>query len=643
MIRLLSLLTVALLVPLAAVAAERPNVLFILADDLGWADTTLYGHTDLYRTPNIQRLADRGMTFTRAYADSPLCSPTRSAILTGKSPARTGITAPACHLPEVQLKAVPGTRAPPAKKAIIPRSATRLDTAHVTLAEVLREAGYATGHFGKWHLGPEPFTPLEHGFDVDVPHWPGPGPAGSYVAPWKFPDFEPRDPREHIEDRMAEEAVAFLEEHREGPFFLNYWMFSVHGPFDAKSERIDRYRTEIDPESPQCSPTYAAMIESMDDAVGTLLDALDRLGIADETLVIFFSDNGGNMYNEVDGTSVTSNAPLRGGKATIFEGGIRVPLVVHWPGVTAPGSRNDEVVQGADFFPTLLEILALAQPDDVAFDGLSIVPALRGEPLGRDAIFTWFPHATAVPDWLPPAAAVHSGDWKLIRLFHEGEAGAHRHLLYDLANDIGETTDLSARFPETVAELDTRIEDFLVETDAVRPIPNPQFDPAQYRPELVGQAQLKRAGEKKTAGKGKGKGRAKAKVDHDPFDPVLQGWKARRCRTSVEEGIVTISGVEEGAFLGTSANWLRGPGTVTIRARSRKGGPAQLEWVPEGAKPVTQSFSWPGGEAWREIAVEFPATAPLRLFRIYPPSGGGTIEIDRIDIRGATGERRWEF
>ncbi|MDB4713311.1 sulfatase, partial [bacterium] len=304
-------------------SARKPNVVFILADDLGWADTTLFGHTRLYQTPNIERLAKRGMTFSRAYSASPLCSPTRASILTGQNPARIGLTAPNCHLPPVHLKARPGKSAAPGQKAIQPDSATRLRTDIPTLGKTLQSAGYKTAHFGKWHLGPEPYSPLEQGFEIDIPHWHGPGPKGSFVAPWSYPDFDPNHPKEHIEDRMAEEAVAFIEKNKDSSFFLNYWMFSVHAPFNAKEELIEKYRPLIDPKDPQRSPTYAAMVESMDDAVGTLLDALDRLKIADNTIIIFFSDNGGNMYNVVDDTSPTSNYPLKGGKASQFEGGIR--------------------------------------------------------------------------------------------------------------------------------------------------------------------------------------------------------------------------------------------------------------------------------------------------------------------------------
>ena len=460
-------------------------MVFILADDLGWADTTLYGHTQLYKTPNLERLAQRGMAFTRAYSASPLCSPTRAAILTGLSPARTGITTPNCHLPEVVLQATPSASAPASQHATIPRSVTRLKTEYITLPEILKSAGYSTGHFGKWHLGATPYSPLEHGFDVDLPHWHGPGPAGSYVAPWRFPNFTEKTPKEHIEDRMAAEAVAWMEAHKDEPFFLNYWQFSVHGPFNAKPELVEKYRSLVKSDSAQRSPTYAAMVESLDDAVGTLLDALDRLHVAENTIIIFTSDNGGNIYSQVDETAPTSNFPLRGGKATLYEGGTRVPQIIVWPGVTKPGSVSDALTQSEDFLPTLLEGLAIPAPAQLV-DGASILPALRGGTLERSAIFQYFPHKTNVPEWLPPSVSVHRDEWKLIRVFYAGADGAHRYQLYNLSEDIGEKNNLAADKPELVRELDTLIEAFLTRTDAVLPLRNPKFDPAQYRPELEG-------------------------------------------------------------------------------------------------------------------------------------------------------------
>ncbi len=628
------LLLLAVAVPTSG-AERRPNVVFIVADDLGWADTTLYGKTQLYRTPNVERLAKRGMTFTRAYSASPLCSPTRAALLTGLSPARVGITAPQCHLPQVALEASAGTASPPTKKAVLPKSATRLRTDLPTLPKLLKKAGYATGHFGKWHLGREPYSPLQHGFDVDVPHWPGPGPAGSYVAPWKFPDFDPDVPNEHIEDRMAAEAVAWMEQHRDEPFLLNYWMFSVHAPFDAKQELIARYRKRIDPRAAQRSPTYAAMVESMDDAVGTLLDALDRLELTDDTIVVFTSDNGGNTYSPIDGTMPTSNAPLRGGKATMFEGGVRVPCVVAWPGRVQPGTTSDAFVQSEDFLPTLLDALDVAPAAGQAFDGASVLPVLVGETPTREvpfervdgtterSLFTYFPHDPPVPDWLPPSAAVHRGRWKLIRVFHEGEEGAHQHRLYDLATDVGEKRDLAAEMPGRVTALSRELDGFLAETKAVLPVPNPAFDPERYRPELVGVGRLRKPGGRPAA------------------DP-LKSWKARNCTATVEQGVVRVTGTGASPFLGVGAG-VSGPVRVAFRIRSEKGGAGRVEWIDADGRPHSVFYEHAAG-GWRDVTVELPAKGPVRILRVYVPAGEQPVELDWVELKPQRGKRRrWAF
>jgi arylsulfatase A-like enzyme len=508
--KLFKLLTISLL-PLSQLRSEPMNVVFILADDLGWADTTLFGETTLYETPNLERLAKRGMLFSRSYA-APLCSPTRASILTGQTNLRNGSVAPAHHLPVKRLKSVLKKNAPPSNKAIGVETVTRLDTAYPSLGKRFKEAGYATGHFGKWHLGPPPYSPLEHGFEVDIPHFSGPGPAGGFVAPWAYKSLKPNKPKEHIEDRMAEEAVKWMKSVKDRPFFLNYWMFSVHAPFDAKEELIEKYRAKIDPKDPQHSPTYAAMVESMDDAVGTLMDAVDEMGLMEKTIFIFSSDNGGNMYNGIretdkDGKEFivepTSNRPLRGGKATIYEGGIRVPTIFAWPGLTKAASRSDELIQSIDFYPTLLMGLGLPIPEGHVVDGIDIKPALEGGTLNRKGIITYFPYNPPVPDWLPPSICVHSGDWKLIRLFHHGDKGAHDYRLYDLKNDIGESKDLSSEYPERVMELDKLIEAHITEAKGVLPAANPKFDPSKYKPELIGiqKGGLKVAGNGKAAGK----------------------------------------------------------------------------------------------------------------------------------------------
>ena len=474
-LRLLPLLLVA-----ATAAAEPPkNIVLILADDLGWADTTLYGKTSLYETPNIQRLAARGMTFSSAYA-SPICSPTRASIMTGQNPARHGMTAPAAHLEDERFEAMASVSGPPHQKCTNVKSATRLDPELPMLGKVLKDAGYSTAHFGKWHLGREPHSPLERGFDVDLPHWHGPGPKTSYLAPWGYenPEFKEGEPGDHIEDRMAEEAVAWLKNRdRNKPFFMNYWQFSVHAPFGAKPELIARYRkklgdsvAELSDSSvrekllnshqpgiglPQQSPTYAAMVHSLDDAVGSLLDALDAEGVADDTVIVFYSDNGGNIHCGLEETAasgekyitpITSNHPLRGGKGGIHEGGVRVPAVVVWPGVTEPGSRSDVRIQAIDLYPTILRMLNIEQPNAHIIDGVDFAKALRGEQMDRGPIFTHVPGHGNTPHWLPPSMSVHDGDWKLIRTFHYGEDGSHEYRLYNLREDIGENKNLAAIF-----------------------------------------------------------------------------------------------------------------------------------------------------------------------------------------------------
>lgn len=483
-------------ITLTTIAHNPKNVLFILADDLGWCDVTLYSKTKLYETPNLERLAKRGMLFTNAYSASPLSSPTRASILTGQTPARHGIIAPRCHYKKVVLKPFVAKFSEPSERSIDLTSVTRLNNDLPTLGKLFKEAGYQTAHFGKWHLGAEPYSPLQHGFDIDIPHWPGPGPAGSFIAPWKFVDFKENKPQEHIEDRMTDEAIKWLRNRdKTKPFFMNYWQFSVHAPFDAKKEYIEYFRSKIDRDSHQNSPTYAAMVKSMDDAVGRLIDELDKEGIAENTIIIFFSDNGGNMYDyikekdangNVFKTTPTSNFPLRGGKGNPYEGGIKVPCIVVWPELTEQGSKSDVRIQSTDFYPTLLNGLNISLPDNHQIDGVDFRPAMKGEEYQREPMFTYYPSRTIHPDWLPGNISVHYGEWKLIRIFHNGENGEHAYCLFNIKHDISETRNLASFYPEKVRELDKLIEEFLIKTNAVTPKPNPKFDIKQYKPQYIG-------------------------------------------------------------------------------------------------------------------------------------------------------------
>jgi arylsulfatase A-like enzyme len=331
---------------------------------------------------------------------------------------------------------------------------------------------------------------LQHGFEVDFPNWPGPGPAGSYVAPWA-PAFPRKGkPGEHLEDTTAEAAARFIREHKDEPFFLNYWLWSVHAPYDAKDELVAKYRGLADPRNPQHNPVYAAMVESLDSAVGRVVTALEENGVLEKTVIVFFSDNGGVSWGgkggdaehksarfQADMTSPpTSNLPLRNGKASLYEGGVREPCIVVWPGVAKPGTTNDTVIQSIDWMPTLLEIAGVPMPAEVKPDGLSLVPVLQGGQIARDTLFCHFPHDTPASGQ-HPGASVRRGDWKLIRLFAQNEDGSVQFELYDLKIDLGETKNLAAEEPQLVRELNTLLDGFLKDTEAVIPKRNPAFKP----------------------------------------------------------------------------------------------------------------------------------------------------------------------
>jgi arylsulfatase A-like enzyme len=476
----------------AAAPAQRttpPNIVFILADDLGWSDTTLYGTTRLYQTPNIERLAERGMRFTQAYAANPLCSPTRASILSGLYPGRIGMTLPSGGAAQEIFKSTLPSEARPWSKVVEPVSVTRLKYEYTTLAEVLHEAGYRTAHFGKWHVGREPYDPLHRGFDVDIPHTPNIGtPRGGYLAPWRF-ITDPRyqgAPGEHIEDRLSAEAAKFIHENKDRPFFVNYWTYSVHSPWSAKPELVAKYRKRVDHSSPQHSPLFAAMVQSMDEGVGRILDAIDQAGVADKTIIVFFSDNGGYCWpgpaglkdtGSEDGLPATSNAPLRGGKANLWEGGTREPMVVVWPGKTKPNSRTDALFCSVDFYPTLLEMAGIARKPGQRLDGVSQAPVLLGTGMPRDAVYCYFPHYALGNGNGLPGVWARRGDWKLIRYFCDGPGLKDRFELYNLKEDIGETRDLAADHPDRVRELSVLIDKHLEDIHALLPKPNPAYRP----------------------------------------------------------------------------------------------------------------------------------------------------------------------
>ena len=473
-----------------AATPARPNVVFILADDLGVNDLSLYG-SRFHETPNIDALAKRGMRFDRAYSASPLCSPTRASILTGLHPARIGITSPTCHLPEVILEKTTATLGEPTQHSLPAISVTRLKTDYYTLAEAFKAEGYTTAHFGKWHLGAEPYSPLEHGFDTDIPHTPAPSPLpAGFFHP--FPVWKDHgQPGDNLEDLIADEAVAFIAKNKDHPFFLNYWAFEVHSPWQAKEAQIDKYRAKASATSPQRNPVYAGMLETLDEVVGRLVAALEKAGILDNTVIIFTSDNGPyfvanqeHMPEEFHKVPVSSAQPLRAGKGTIYEGGTRVPLLVVWPGKVPPGSVSEALFQSTDFYPTLADMLGWKLPANVLFDGVSQRSAFEERPDARQEIFCHFPQYNAgrgkyegmpAPTSKAPASSLRVGDEKLIRFFCDQPDQTDRHELYNLADDPGESRDLAPKQPDGVKQLSARLDAILRDSEAVIPGPNPAY------------------------------------------------------------------------------------------------------------------------------------------------------------------------
>jgi arylsulfatase A-like enzyme len=468
-------LLLAALVPTAApppaTPARPPNVVIFLADDLGARDLGAYGST-FYRTPNLDRMAQGGMRFTSAYAACPVCSPTRAALATGRWPQRTGIT-------DYIGAAQPGAWPRPTRMLPAPYR-EQLALEETTLAEALRAAGYATMHAGKWHLGGPGFSPEDQGFDLNRGGLDRGGPYGGkkYFSPYGNPKLTDGPDGEHLADRLAAECGRFIEANRDRPFFVSFWLYDVHTPLMGKPDLVRQYEARakaVGPEAwgqeggrkvrlTQNHAVYGAMVETMDGAVGAVLAKLDALGLADDTLVLFTSDNGGLSTSE---GWPTSNTPLRGGKGWLYEGGVRVPLIARWPGRIATGTTSDRVVVTPDLFGTVVAACGLG-PVPSAPDGVSFLPTLRGEPQPpRGPVFWHYPHYGNQGGF--PGGAVRDGTWKLVERYETGGTE-----LYDLAGDPSEAIDLATREPDRAAALRAKLAAWRQDVGAVMPTPNPR-------------------------------------------------------------------------------------------------------------------------------------------------------------------------
>ena len=466
---------------------SQPNLLLILIDDLGWADLSCYG-SSFYETPHLDRFAQQGLRFTDAYAAAPVCSPTRAALLSGKSPARVGVTQWIGGHAVGRLCDVPYFHALPASER--------------SLATTLRDdGGYQTWHVGKWHLGEDQCSPEHHGFEVNLGGCGWGMPKHGYFSPYRCPTLPDGPDGEYLTDRLTDEAIKLLEARDPGrPFFLNLWHYAVHTPIEAPPELVEKYRAKaerlgLNPDGPltqgepfscdhkkhlriqrrtvQSHPAYAAMIENLDANLGRVFAALDRLGLADDTLVVFTSDNGGLATAE---GSPTCNAPLAEGKGWMDEGGNRVCQIARWPRTITAGTTTDCPVVSPDVYPTFLEAAGLPLSPDQHADGVSMMPLLRGgKTLDREAIFWHYPHYSNQGD--TPSGAVRAGRYKLTEHFEDG------HLeLYDLETDVGEQHNLAADQPERAAALHRRLADWRRDVEALIPKTNPNFRPQTRQP-----------------------------------------------------------------------------------------------------------------------------------------------------------------
>jgi arylsulfatase A-like enzyme len=469
--RILAAVVPLMVVTVTAQAADcPPNIIVLLADDLGWTGVGCFG-SDFHETPHIDRLAAQGVMFTNAYSACTVCSPTRAALMTGKYPARL-------HLTDF----IAGQNRP-FEKLTIPQWTKYMRLEEVTIAEALRAAGYATAHVGKWHLEPpkppaghsaDEFKPTGHGFDVSIGK--PSGTRGYFLS-----DGIRRSDGSsggYLTDYLTDEAVAIVERFKDRPFFLYFAYHTPHTPIQGKPELVDYYERKLKkcPDARHRNPTYAAMVHSLDDSVGRLSAKLDELGVAENTVVLFTSDNGGltQRYGKIDG--IADNHPLRRGKGSAYEGGVRVPMIARWPGVIDPGSRCAEPVMTIDVYPTALEIAGTAgdtrHNDNV--DGVSLVKLFRDSraSLGRDALYWHYPHYHAGGD--APYSALRYGDWRLID-FHDDTPTA----LYNLGEDIGEQNNLADAEPDKLKQLRAKLEAWRQAVGAQMPTKNPDYDPAR--------------------------------------------------------------------------------------------------------------------------------------------------------------------
>ena len=470
-LRYLSVLFIVLYNGLTVQAAKQTNFLFFLVDDMGWADIGANGST-FHETPHIDRLAKSGMRFTQGYAAGSVCSPTRASIMTGKHPVRVDIT-----------DWIPGQSNRPTNPLLHPEDRHSLPLEEVTLAEALKQHGYQTFFAGKWHLGKEGEWPTDQGFDINIGGHHKGSPPGGYYAPWTNPTLKAKRKGEYLTERLTEESAKFLESRDKAkPFLLYLSYYNIHTPIQPYKKRIDHYKSKAEKSftgptpfevehdgktrTRQDNPALASMVAAVDDSVGALLDKLEELKLDKNTVVIFFSDNGG--LSTLGRIGPGCNLPLRAGKGWLYEGGIREPTLIRAPGVTRPGSVSPKPMISMDFFPTMLDLAGLPLQPKLHVDGRSLLSQLKGNDTGQRTLHWHYPHYHG-SSW-KPGASIRDGDWKLIEFYHY-----NNFELYNLVKDPGERTDLAKRNPRKAAELRAKLSAWQKRMKAKMPVLNPDY------------------------------------------------------------------------------------------------------------------------------------------------------------------------
>ncbi len=469
--------------------SQKLNFLFILADDYGYHDMELTG-SKFYETPNINRIGREGVIFTDGYAACQVCSPSRASIMTGKFPARHGITD--------WIGAPTGTdwRKTGRFNQLLPPEYTHsLPGEYTTLPEAMKDAGYVTFFAGKWHLGSKGSWPEDHGFDINKGGWDVGSPHGGYFSPWQNPNLPNKYDGENLSMRLAKETIHFLKENKDTAFFAFLSFYAVHAPIQTTKEKWEKYKQKAEKlgiadkgykmghffpiRQVQDNPVYAGLVEAMDDAVGEVLNALDNLDLSNNTVVIFTSDNGGVAAGDA---FATSNLPLRAGKGYQFEGGIREPYFIKVPGLTS-GQRCHTPVSGTDFYPTILDLAGISLQPDQHNDGVSLVPLLHGDTIAERPLIWHYPHYGNQGG--EPSSIIRLGKWKLIHYYEDG----HEEL-YNLANNVEETIDLAIQYPLKVNELSEKLFTYLNDVGAKFPVKDPEYDAkkeAEYLQKVVQQ------------------------------------------------------------------------------------------------------------------------------------------------------------